>query len=88
MEQKIKKKKKTPRCNYKDCRKKLKLTDFKCPACKLKFCNKHRYYSDHNCEKYEEYNKGPAFRCNACGCPGFKFMLRGSICPHKKPKWR
>tara|TARA_B100000674_G_scaffold434594_1_gene393651 strand:- start:310 stop:543 length:234 start_codon:yes stop_codon:yes gene_type:complete len=55
MEQKIKKKKKTPRCNYKDCRKKLKLTDFKCPACKLKFCNKHRYYSDHNCEKYEEY---------------------------------
>ena len=23
-------------------------------AC-LKFCNKHRYYSDHNCEKYEEY---------------------------------
>ena len=55
MEQKIIKKKKTPRCNHKDCRKKLKLTDFKCPACKLKFCNKHRYYSDHNCEKYEEY---------------------------------
>lgn len=41
-----------------------------------------------DCEKYEEYNNGPAFRCNACGCPGFKFMLRGSICPHKKPKWR
>ena len=41
-----------------------------------------------SCEKYEEYNEGPAFRCNACGCPGFKFMLRGSICPLKQPKWQ
>jgi hypothetical protein len=41
------------------------------------------------CEKYEQYsNKGPAFKCHACGCPGFRFMLQDSKCPLKKPKWR
>ena len=57
-ELKIKKKKrKTPRCNHKECKRKLKLTDFNCPACNLKFCCKHRYYSDHNCNKFESYNQ-------------------------------
>ena len=49
------KKKKTPRCNLKKCKRKLKLTDGKCPACNLKYCNKHRYFSDHNCSKMNEY---------------------------------
>ena len=49
------KKKKTPRCNLKECKKKLKLTDSCCPACNLKYCDKHRYFSDHNCSKMKEY---------------------------------
>ena len=49
------KKRKTPRCNLKECKRKLKLTDGKCPACNLKYCDKHRYFSDHNCSKMNEY---------------------------------
>jgi len=41
-----------------------------------------------SCEKYEQYNGGPVFKCTQCGCPGFKFMVEGSKCPLRKPKWR
>ena len=41
-----------------------------------------------SCEKYEQYNEGPVFKCTQCGCPGFKFMVEDSKCPLRKPKWR
>ena len=42
-----------------------------------------------SCEKYEQYSGGPqVFKCMQCGCPGFKFMVEGSKCPLRKPKWR
>ena len=44
----IKEKKKTKRCNFSECNKKLKLTDVQC-KCKQIFCYKHRYSESHNC---------------------------------------
>tara|TARA_B110000263_G_C14817544_1_gene289262 strand:- start:27 stop:380 length:354 start_codon:yes stop_codon:yes gene_type:complete len=45
---KSKSSKKRRRCSYKDCNKKLKLTDTKC-RCTFTFCSKHKFFSSHNC---------------------------------------
>jgi len=42
-------KKNKKRCSFKDCKKKLKLTDIEC-RCKKRFCIKHRLPELHNCE--------------------------------------
>ncbi len=41
-------KKKTPRCHLAGCKKKIKITDMKCP-CGHIFCTIHRLKINHNC---------------------------------------
>ena len=45
---KIKKKKKSNRCSFDGCKKKLKLSDMKC-RCGNTYCNKHRMMEQHSC---------------------------------------
>lgn len=48
---------KSKRCNMNECRKKLKLTDFKC-RCNMIFCSKHRYPEEHDCNfNYKYYTE-------------------------------
>lgn len=59
----------------------LNLVDINTWSVRLSTCKKCEYY-----ESYEQ-NKD-IFKCNKCGCPGFKFLLQTAKCPLKKPKWR
>jgi len=41
------------------------------------------------CNYYESYdNQHEVFKCTKCGCPGFNFMLKNTICPLKPSKWK
>jgi len=54
----------TKRCNFIDCRKKLKLTDITC-KCKYTFCSFHRYPEEHCCLfNYREDAKNQLIKSN------------------------
>jgi len=47
---------KTNKCTYKECNKKLKLTDLQC-RCEIRFCTTHRLPETHEC-KYDYKTSG------------------------------
>ncbi len=72
-----KKKKKKNRCSYKDCNKKLKISDMPCANCQKKYCALHRVKTQHECPIFEVVNKDTFIE--KYGLAGRKFKKIESI---------